>query len=182
MDIACRAPNGFGTDGTTRQLNTHNIESREVYYPWHPWYGRRVSIYRISLGRAQWSARCGLESTQCAKSLEVPLWMLEPTSCSSMRLAEDPRVDCAALQSLKALLHDGVLQDRHPFAGGADADPHESTPTCAAGAVSSSIRGDPLAQAAARNPAESSDPVGEAASRILRKPVSSRRGEGGGQR
>jgi hypothetical protein len=143
------------------------------------WYGRAVWIYEIRMGRAQAAARCGLEPTQCAKSLEVPLWMLEAVSCSTMCRAEDPRVDCTALQKLKTLLHDSVLQDRHPLAGGADADPHETTPTGTTKTVSSSIRGDPLAQATARNSTEGSHPVGGAASPILGNPASSRGGEGG---
>ena len=177
----CLSPglSAYATSGTTRQLNTHNIESRDVHYPWHPWYGRRVWVYRISLGRVQPVARCGLEPTQCAKSLEVPLWTLEASFCSTLRPAEAPRVDCAALQTLRALLHRSVLQDRHPFAGGADADPHESTPGYATGTVSSSIRRDPMAQATARNPTESGDVARKAASRILGNPASSRQGEGG---
>jgi len=146
---------------------------------WHPWYRRRVCIYRISLGRVQPTARCGLEPTQCAKSMEVPLWMLEASSCSTLRPAESPSADSAALQTLRALLHNSVLQDRHPFAGGADADPHESTPGCATGTVSSSIRRDPMAQATARDPTESGDVACEAASRTLGNPASSRQGEGG---
>ena len=155
----------FWIRDTTRQLNTHNIESRDVHYPWHPWYGRRVWVYRISLGRVQPTARCDLEPTQCAKSLEVPLWMLEASSCSTLRPAEAPRVDCCALQTLTALLHSSVL--------------HGSTPGCATGTVSSSIRRDPMAQATARNPTESGDVACESASRILGNPASSRQGEGG---
>src|SRR5262245_9711764 len=30
---------------TRSQSNTHSIESEEVRYPWHPWYGRRVWIH-----------------------------------------------------------------------------------------------------------------------------------------
>jgi hypothetical protein len=164
---------------TTRQLNTHNLGSCEVHYPWHPWYGRTLWVYGTRAGRAQAAARCGLEPTQGSKSLEVPVWMLETTSCATMRLAESPQVDCVALQSLKTLLYDSVLQDRHPFSGGADANPNESTPTCAIGIVSSSIRGDPLAQAASRNPTQSGDVVGKAASRILGKPRVSCGDEGG---
>jgi hypothetical protein len=122
---------------------------------------------------------CGLEPTQCAASLEVPLWMLEVTSCSTMREAEDPRVDCASLQALKTLLHNSVLKDRHPIAGGADANPHESNPTCTTGVVSPSVAGDPLAQVAAGNPTASGDVAVEVASRTRANPASPRRGEGG---
>src|SRR3954453_1264274 len=60
------------------------------------------------------------------ESLEIPLWMLEAASCSALRLAEHPGVDCAALQRLKALLFGGVLEDRQSSLGGADADPQDS--------------------------------------------------------
>jgi hypothetical protein len=40
--------------------------------------------------------------------------MLEAASCSGVRLADTPAVDCTALQGLKTLLHGGVLQDRAP--------------------------------------------------------------------
>jgi hypothetical protein len=90
--------------------------------------------------------------------------MLEVTSCSTMREAEDPRVDCASLQALKTLLHNSVLKDRHPIAGGADANPHESNPTCTTGVVSPSVAGDPLAQVAAGNPTASGDVAVEVAS------------------
>jgi hypothetical protein len=105
--------------------------------------------------------------------------MLEAASCSTMRRAEDPRVDSATLQRLKTLLRDCVLQDRHLLAVGADADPHESTATEATGTVSSSIRGDPLAQPTARNSTEVDHLVGDAASPILENLASARRGEGG---
>src|SRR5262245_25440179 len=30
---------------TSRQRNTHNTESREVRYAWHPWFGRIVTVF-----------------------------------------------------------------------------------------------------------------------------------------
>ena len=172
-------PGASGFGDTTRQLNTHNPQPCEIHYRWHPWYGRRLWVHGIRTGRAQPTARCCLEPTQCAASLEVPLWMLEVTSCSTMCEAEDPRVDCASLQALKALLLNSVLKDRHPIAGGADANPHESNPTCTTGVVSPSLTGDPLAQVAAGNPTASGDVAVEVASRTRANPASPRRGEGG---
>jgi len=46
--------------------------------------------------------------------------MFEAGCSSSLRLAENPVVNCTALQGLKTLLQDGVLEDRHSSLGGAD--------------------------------------------------------------
>ena len=99
-------------------------------------FGRKVWVYRTAVGPTQSAARCGLEPTQCARAQDVPLWMFEARACSALQVAEEPAVDCAALQKLKALLHGAVLEDRHSSVGGADADPHESSPACAVGIVS----------------------------------------------
>src|SRR3954462_7869578 len=106
------APGVCGCDGTTRQYKTHNAEQCEVHYPWHPWFGRTIWVYRKVIRRTRSVAHCGPDRIQCAKSLEIPLWMLEAASCSALRLAEDAAVDCAALQRLKAPLFGGVLEDR----------------------------------------------------------------------
>jgi hypothetical protein len=52
--------------------------------------------------------------------LEIALWKFEAGCCSSLRVAEDPVVNRTALQRLKTLLQDGVLEDRHFSLGGAD--------------------------------------------------------------
>src|SRR5690242_12634946 len=104
-----------------------------------------------SFRRTRSVAHCGPDRIQSAKSLEVPLWMLESASCSALRVAEHPAVDCAALQQLKTLLFVGVLEDRHSSVGGADADQKDSAPTVPAGIVLSPVGGDPLAQVAARD-------------------------------
>src|SRR4051794_41184829 len=106
-------PGVCGCDDTTRQYKTHNAEQCEVHYPWHPWFGRTIWVYRKVIRRTRSVAHCGPDRIQCAKSLEIPLWMLEAASCSALRLAEDAAVDCAALQRLKALLFGGVVEDRH---------------------------------------------------------------------
>jgi len=104
--------------------------------------------------------------------------MFEAGSCSLLRLAENPVVDCTALQGLKTLLQDGVLEDRHSSLGGADADPQDSAPTPAIGVVSSAARADRLAQVARRDSAKGEDPVSQAASRIRANPAAAPRGEG----
>ena len=167
---------------TTPQLNTHSNESREIHYRWHPWFGRRVWIYSIRTGRAPASVRCGLEPIQCSKSLEVPLWMFEAASCSTLSLTDAPRVGCAALQTLRALLQNCMLQDRHHsvlLTGGADASPIETLPARATGIIPSSVGGDPLAKVAEGHPRKNSQPAGEAAARTLEYPAPSQSSEGG---
>jgi hypothetical protein len=99
--------------------------------------------HRIIVRGTRSVARCALDRVQRAKSLEIPLWMLE-ASCSTLRLAENPVVDGMALQRLKTLLH-GVVLRRSAFfarrcrcrAAGFDSRahnwdiaPHVSAPIC----------------------------------------------------
>ena len=175
-------PSAVGFDGTTHQHNTHSTDSREVCYRWHPWYGRTVWIYEKRSVRGQTAVRCGLDSTQCTKSLEIPQWMLEAVDCSNIRLSDVPRVDCDALRTLKTLLDDSVVQGRHHsvfFAGGADAGSQESTTGCATRPVSSAVGNDRLAQVTSGHPASGGDVVGETASRALPKATSCGSSEGG---
>jgi hypothetical protein len=52
-----------GASYTTRPHDTHSTDSREMRYPWHPWYGHPIWIRRFY-------ARGGLPVFQC--SLIVP--------------------------------------------------------------------------------------------------------------
>ena len=60
------APNCRGADGgcRSRQSDTYRIESREVRYPWHPWYGRAVGIDRVVVGGGGAVFRCRVEPGQ----------------------------------------------------------------------------------------------------------------------
>jgi hypothetical protein len=131
----CPRLNGFANAGTSRQSNTHSTESREIRYPWHPWYGRPVWIHRAFIKAGQAVYRCSLEQNLEGPLLEIPQWMLDSGDCCRVHGAENPAVDCAALQDLKLLLQrarsharDLVVQAQHPSApGGADARIIEST-------------------------------------------------------
>jgi hypothetical protein len=123
---------------TSHQSNTHSTESREVLYPWHPWFGRVVWIYRARVSRGWMVAHCGLEPQHECRGLEVPLWMFDRAVCCQLRLAPRPVVDIGALHGLAVLLaadsqpdgspmlqaqHDSVLPE-----GGADENPVEPVP------------------------------------------------------
>ncbi len=123
---------------TSHQSNTHSTDSREVLYPWHPWFGRVVWIYRARVSRGWMVAHCGLEPQHECRGLEVPLWMFDRAACCQLRLAPRPVVEIGALHGLAALLAahsqpDGspMLQAQHDSLlpeGGADANPVEPVP------------------------------------------------------
>ena|SRR5450759_1226813 len=123
---------------TSRQHNTHITEARVLLYPWHPWHGRTVLIFGSVAKNRQAVFRCGLESAQTDRPLEVPQWMFDPTACCQVHLAASPAVRCEELLDLKRLLigthlasDKAVLQAEHctlPYPGGIDA-PHEKPTT-----------------------------------------------------
>ena len=123
---------------TSHQSNTHSTESREVLYPWHPWFGRAVWIFLTRVNHGRMVAHCGLEPRHESRGVEVPLWMFDTAVCCQMRMAPVPVVNIEALHELAALLAahlrpDGgaMLQAQHDSLlpeGGADANPTEPTP------------------------------------------------------
>jgi hypothetical protein len=132
---SCLFTDVSGPDLTSRQSNTHSTESRELLYPWHPWYGRSLWIHGALVKSGSVVYRCSLEAQQEAPLLEIPQWMFESTGCCRVHHAENPFVDCAALLDLKLLFHctrspvSGlVVQAQHySVPGGADARIGEST-------------------------------------------------------
>src|SRR5215831_11190328 len=89
-------------DDTSRQSNTHSIESREVRYPWHPWCGRTVWIYQSLRKHGEGILRCRVEQDPRGSLQEVPEWMFD-TAASQIQIAKIPAVGCEALRDLKAL-------------------------------------------------------------------------------
>jgi hypothetical protein len=78
---------------TSRQSNTHSTELREVRYPWHPWYGRLVSIHGALAKSGRAVYRCSLEQNHEARLFEIPQWMFESGACCRMHSAENPAVE-----------------------------------------------------------------------------------------
>jgi hypothetical protein len=83
---------------------THIIESREVRYPWHPWYGQRVWIYARFVKCGVASFRCGLGESTGDRSTHLPQWMFDAVTCCDLRLTLTPVVSCEALSALKVLI------------------------------------------------------------------------------
>ena len=136
---------GEDASGDTRsQSNTHIIESEEVRYPWHPWYGRRVWIHEDLDKNGEGIRRCRSENDLRARPLELPAWMFDEERCRCMQIGSVARVDWRALQRLKELLkqrksqtdRDGIVESQHRL-GGADAEAAESLSASADRSISS---------------------------------------------
>ena len=110
-DCCCRAIGVAARCCTSRQSDTHRIESREVRYPWHPWYGRAVWIDQVVVRGGRAVFRCRLEPGQEPRSVEVPQWMFDAAGCHRMRLGPIPSVSCDVLRDLQAVL------SQHPARG-----------------------------------------------------------------
>src|SRR5215467_11173444 len=88
----------FWTDCTSRQSNTHIIESREVRYPWHPWHGRTVWIYQAVRKQGEGIFRCRIDQDPSVSLQEVPEWMFD-TAASQIQIAMRAAVSCEALRA-----------------------------------------------------------------------------------
>jgi len=102
--VHCPALDDYARGGTSRHSNTHIIESREVRYPWHPWYGQRVSIYARFVKAGVASFRCGLGESAGGRSTHLPQWMFDAVACCDLRLMPTPVVSCEALAALQVLI------------------------------------------------------------------------------
>ena len=94
----------MGTDSAIPLQKTHSIafEPRQVHYPWHRWYGRSVLTRRAGGPHADVAYFCRLpEAPLDAMLVETPKWMFDAAHCATLRLTEQPHVDCATLRSLK---------------------------------------------------------------------------------
>jgi hypothetical protein len=108
-DCCCQAIGVAAWCCTSRQSDTHRIESREVRYPWHPWYGRSVWVDQAVIRGGQAVFQCRLEPGQEQRSIEVPQWMFDAASCHRMRLGPIPSVSWDTLRDLQALLSSRTL-------------------------------------------------------------------------
>ena len=168
-----------GHRGASRQLNTHNIESREVRYAWHPWHERVVAIHQAFTRSGCALFRCSIEENLETRLLEIPQWMFDPATCCRMRLAAVPIVTGKALLDLKTLLQgtplpdNGILlQARHRSllsSGGADANVSEPAENYSTQTVSSTPPEPHLAGAASRNPAKNGGVACATTARTLQK-------------
>jgi hypothetical protein len=90
---------------TSDQHSSHIIELRQVWYPWHAWYGRRVSVHATLVRRGVAVAHCSSENAYPCRLLELPLWMLDSAVCHKVRPAKPGNVTVESLRELSYLLN-----------------------------------------------------------------------------
>jgi hypothetical protein len=98
-----RAINGFAIDGTTTRHKTYSTEF-EVHYPWHPWFGLKVTINRSCPRQGVVCVQVTLGQEGRLQSLEMPGWMFDRAACAAMPLADHPAVGIKHLRALREML------------------------------------------------------------------------------
>jgi hypothetical protein len=149
---------------TSRQLNTHSTEEREVLYPWHPWHSRSAYIVEAVNTESRAVFHCVTEQAVpglARRSLQIPQWMFDAAVCHRVRMETTPSVNARALQELRHLLSasrapapEVMLEAQHrswSHEGGADASRCEVTPAEPTQAVPSDHHGSDLGAPAARD-------------------------------
>jgi hypothetical protein len=108
QSAGCRALGGFSLRDRTPQHNTPKYEVREVHYPWHPLFGRRVHVHGVlhKLGRDL--CRCWLPGQEDRIGFQVPAWMLDRAHCALMVLRTEPATNLQALLELRQLCNEIV--------------------------------------------------------------------------
>ena len=178
-DTRPQTPPGFGTpdycaadDGcTTRQLKTHSTGSRVVCYRFHPWYGLAVFIRESVVRGGSAVFRCSQEPEDLRRSLEIPQWMFDRSSCCTVRVTDTPVVDWRALIRLRDLLAGRgsnlpapSVQHQHRSSeteGDADAQDAWLPSNRSVGVVSPAAPRADLGSDSARSQAEGHHPAGE---------------------
>ena len=105
---ARQAMNAASGHCTTRSQYAHGTEERTLFYPWHPWVGRRVHVHEVVDKAGGASFRCSLTGVASDRRLEVPAWMFDRVAGQCWQVAAAPVASVAALEALTALLHDAT--------------------------------------------------------------------------
>jgi hypothetical protein len=127
FDPASWRPGSSATCGccTTRRRNAHDTDIREFLYLWHPWSGHHVHIHEV-IGRASGEVlRCSSAGSTSERWLEIPVWMFDRVTCSTLHICVAPYVNIAALSALARLLHVALPISALPISGAASGS-HDS--------------------------------------------------------
>src|SRR6516164_9132727 len=96
--------NAFGNVRTNQQHNTHRTEFLEVQYPWHPLHKQTIPVHCERRGMSGVAFRCCAHGDVGRRDFDIPAWMFDPVTCSTMTLSVNPMVDMEALIQLRRLL------------------------------------------------------------------------------
>jgi hypothetical protein len=94
----------------SRGHSAHVGQEVEVYYRWHPLFGRRV---RREYTKRRASGDVVYVETEPGVVVVLAAWMLDPVACAGMESGE-PRVCVAALVELHRLLSDTGFRGNSP--------------------------------------------------------------------
>src|SRR3954447_16161052 len=106
-----RAPNGGAGGCTTLYHKTHSTGAGGevgILYAWHPWAGHTVRLEEVVARATGTAARCSLVDAPVTRFREIPVWMLDPVACGTVRATGQPVAALSALRSLHALLADAA--------------------------------------------------------------------------
>lgn len=191
---AARSPRPSGrADGaapgnTTARQKAHGTEVREVLYPWHPWFGQRVTVVETFRRSDHAISRCRLDADPSGRALELPQWMLDRAACSRLRLAQEPLVPPTVLRRLNDILKStrggtaaGVVQDQHPLPprGDADAPARNAPDSDPAGPLPRASHDTNLARAASGGAGQDLSPPGPPPPLSAPPPIRRRQRRGG---
>ena len=76
--------------------------------PWHPWFGRSVTVYEVLVKHGHSVRRCGLEEGRTRRAIEIPTWMFEPAACCRVRVMAVPTVFLTGQVRTELIGTDGV--------------------------------------------------------------------------
>jgi len=110
--VSCRrGSSAAGGDCTRRLENAHRTILRELLYPWHPWFGKRVVIHEAIDKVDGVVFRCTLSGAHADRWLEIPAWMFDRAACPDpARLVLTPSISISALCALFDLLRQALKQ------------------------------------------------------------------------
>src|SRR5215469_5296055 len=110
---SCRSTSGpdvVDDNCTTSFKNTHGTLFRELLYPWHPWFARRIAVYEAIGKPNDLVFRCTLNGSDAGRWMEIPAWMFDRTVCAAVRLTAAPYVSAGALWALRDLLRHALKE------------------------------------------------------------------------
>jgi hypothetical protein len=115
---------------TNQQHKAHKTEFLEVHYPWHPLHKQMIPVHFERRWKNGVALRCGAHDGVGRRDFDIPAWMFDRATCSTMTLSKIPTVDREALIQLRRLLNfalgiegPGMVEGRHRLEltqGGAD--------------------------------------------------------------
>jgi hypothetical protein len=91
----------------SRLRKTHNLtfDSKQLFYPWHRWYGREILTRKATGPYSEQVFWCRLpDDAPDVMLIAIPRWMFDASTCATMRRGDRPIADCTGLRALRDLI------------------------------------------------------------------------------